>query len=115
MSEFVFFLPPPRHAQDAWFIDQNVGWRSEGDDRVERPIHGPWTAAHVQRPGCGGTLQSPVQCTDETFLDELDQGVHPAGLTVAGPAGATRVIEVFVPDPTLYPNATHAVHQALTQ
>ena len=64
---------------------------------------------------CGGTLQAPVACTEETFLDELDQGVHPAGLTVAGPAGATRVIEVFVPDPTLYPNATHAVHQALTQ
>jgi len=64
---------------------------------------------------CGGTLQAPVQCTDETFLDELDQGVHPAGLTVPGPAGATRVIEVFVPDPTLYPDATHVVHQALTQ
>jgi hypothetical protein len=45
----------------------------------------------------------------------IDQGVHPAGLTVPGPVGATRVIEVFVPDPTLYPNATHAVHQALTQ
>jgi hypothetical protein len=27
---------------------------------------------------------------------------------------ATRVIELFLPDPTLYPNAIH-LHQALTQ
>jgi hypothetical protein len=84
----------------------NLWWRS-----FENLNHGTVAGAAA----CGGTLQSPVQCTDETFLDELDQGVHPAGLTVAGPAGATRVIEVFVPDPTLYPNATHAVHQSLTQ
>ncbi len=64
---------------------------------------------------CGGTFMAPTQCTDTTYLDELNQGVHPAGLSVPLPAGATRVIEVFLPDPTLYPNATHAVHQALAQ
>ena len=84
----------------------NLWWRS-----YENLNHGTVAGAAA----CGGTLQVPVPCTDETFLDELDQGVHPAGLTVPGPVGATRVIEVFVPDPTLYPNATHAVHQALTQ
>ena len=84
----------------------NLWWRS-----YENLNHATVAGAAA----CGGTLQSPVPCTDETFLDELDQGVRPAGLTVPGPAGATRVIEVFVPDPTLYPSATHAVHQALTQ
>lgn len=59
---------------------------------------------------CGGTLTAPVQCTDPTFQDELGQGLHPAGQT-----GATRVIEAFVPDPALYPVATRAAHQALTQ
>ena len=83
----------------------NLWWRS-----YENLTHGTVAGAAA----CGGTLQSPAPCTDQAFLDELDQGVHPAGLTVPAPAGATRVIEVFVPDPTLYPNATHAVHQALT-
>ena len=62
---------------------------------------------------CGGTLQAPVQCTDEAFFDELNQGLDPAGLTVSAPARLTRVIEVFVPDPTLYPKAIHAAHQVL--
>lgn len=84
----------------------NLWWRA-----YENLNHGnvPGAAA------CGGTLQAPVQCTDDAFLAELNQGVRPAGLAVPEPAGATRVIEVFTPDPTLYPNATRAVHQALTQ
>jgi hypothetical protein len=84
----------------------NLWWRS-----YQNLNHGTVAGAAA----CGGTLLAPVQCTEETFLDELVQGVHPVGLTVPGPAGATRVIEVFVPDPTLYPNSTHAVHQMLTQ
>ncbi len=73
----------------------NLWWRA-----YENVNHGSVPGAAA----CGGTLAAPVQCTDATFLDELDQGVHAAG---------ARIVEVFIPDPTLYPNATHMVHQAL--
>jgi hypothetical protein len=75
-------------------------------------------AHHTNIPGaagCGNTITDPVQCTESLFLDELEEGVNPTGLTVPLPAGATPIIEVHLPDPALYPNATHTVHVALTQ
>jgi hypothetical protein len=82
-----------------------------------------WWVTHLKnnpgdQPGaaaCGGAdIADATACTAALFLNLMEEGVHPTGLTVPLPGGRTRSIEVFMPDPSIYGAAITQVHGELT-
>ena len=88
----------------------NLWWVNYSKNHPGPPAPQPGAAA------CGGAnITEAVACDPTLFLQLLERGVNPDGLTVPMPQGRTRSIEVFMPDPSVYSAAITQVHGELTQ
>jgi hypothetical protein len=71
-----------------------------------------WLGREGKGAACGGTVVRGAACTDEQYLNLLEQGIRPIGGTGRNAQG--RFIEVFAYDVVAHPAAIAKAHAELT-
>jgi hypothetical protein len=69
-----------------------------------------WFAASDAGSACGGTVNQPVACDDATYLQMLQEGIYPLGLSHSLRA---QYIEVWETNANAFTNAIWQAHQEL--
>ena len=69
-----------------------------------------WFAASSAGSACGGTVTNPTPCVDGTYLNLLQQGIYPLGIT--NPL-RSQYIEVWATNATVFTNAIWQAHLQL--
>jgi hypothetical protein len=71
-----------------------------------------WLGREGKGAACGGSVARGTPCTDEQYLNLLEQGIHPAG--GAGRNAQGQFIEVFAFDVLAHPAVIAKAHAELT-